>query len=62
MDAGGGGNLLLLKDSEGTLWTVDLRFFANGYSLNLPQYLFIAGYYKNGERLGSVSSFFHATN
>lgn len=53
MDAGGGGDMIILKDDKGTLWEIDPDHF-NPKSWSSERFLFKAGYYKNNERLGDV--------
>jgi hypothetical protein len=58
MDSGGGitGDSFLLKDQKGEIWEVDPDHFdPKKWGALSGRFLFKAGYYKNGERLGDVT-------
>ncbi len=54
MDGGKGGDTLLLKDEQGIIYEIDPHHFDTNAWAKAPQYLFKAGYYKDGVRLGDV--------
>lgn len=55
MDAGGDGDILLLKDAQGTIWETETSSFTlTTNTWELENYRFKAGYYKNKERKGDV--------
>jgi hypothetical protein len=56
MDSGGGGDLLLVKDDQGKIWNIDpFHFDVNEWGKSSGRFLFKAGYYRNGKRLGDVT-------